>query len=119
MTLPVVIDANTRMSLVTYAKYQEDNARKRLSLQTMLYGYALEPGDLFRLVDIAGRASTTARSGRWSRQRHGANYINEISAEAILKCAFEFGRSVLRRMSSCCCTPTTARPPTITDDDSQ
>ena len=47
ITLPVVIDANTRMSLVTYAKYQEDNARKRSQLQTMLYGYALEPGDLF------------------------------------------------------------------------
>jgi len=90
MLLPVVIDAPTRMSLVTYAKYQQDNARKKLSLQTMLYGYALEPGDLFRLVDVANGFDN---SEVWKvvESSHGANYINEISAEAILKCAFDFG----------------------------
>ena len=68
ITLPVVIDATTRASLVTYAKYEEDNARKRISLQTMLSGYALEPGDLFRLT-TSPTVSTTARSSRWSRVR--------------------------------------------------
>ena len=90
LLLPVAIDAPTRMSLVTYAKYQQDNARKKLSLQTMLYGYALEPGDLFRLVDVA---SGFDNSEVWkvTESSHGANYINEINAEAILKCGFEFG----------------------------
>jgi hypothetical protein len=89
MLLPVAIDAPTRMSLVTYAKYQEDNARKKLSLQTMLFGYALEPGDLFRLVDVANGFDN---SEVWKvvESSHGANYINEITAEAILKCAFDF-----------------------------
>ena len=85
------------MSLVTYAKYQEDNARKRLSLQTMLYGYALEPGDLFRLVDIAD-GFDNGEVWKVVETSHGANYINEITAEAILKCAFDVRRrSVLRR----------------------
>jgi len=92
VSLPVAINATTRMSLVTYAKYQEDNARKRLTLQTMLFGYALEPGDLFRLVDIAN-GFDNSEVWKVTESSHGANYINEISAEAILKCAFDFDDS--------------------------
>jgi len=90
VSLPVTINATTRMSLVTYAKYQEDNARKRLTLQTMLFGYALEPGDLFRLVDIAN-GFDNSEVWKVTESSHGANYVNEIGAEAILKCSFEFG----------------------------
>jgi Concanavalin A-like lectin/glucanases superfamily/Putative phage tail protein len=89
MTLPVVIDANTRMSLVTYDKYEEDNARKRISLQAMLYGYALEPGDLFRVTGIAD-GFDNSEVFKVMQTSHGANYINEITAEAILKCAIGF-----------------------------
>ena len=89
ITLPVAIGATTRASLVTFAKYEEDNARKRIALQTMLYGYALEPGDLFRLSGVAndfdqGEVFKVVSSS------HGANYINEISGEAILKCSLTF-----------------------------
>jgi Concanavalin A-like lectin/glucanases superfamily/Putative phage tail protein len=89
ITLPVVIGATTRASLVTYAKYEEDNARKRISLQTMLYGYALEPGDLFRLSGVANGFDQT-EVFKVISSSHGANYTNEISGEAILKCSLTF-----------------------------
>ena len=91
ITLPVVIDANTRASLVTFAKYEEDNARKRISLQTMLYGYALEPGDLFRLSGVAN-GFDNGEVFKVIETSHGANYINEISGEAILKCSIDVRR---------------------------
>src|SRR5580765_609104 len=89
ITLPVVIGATTRASLVTYAKYEEDNARKRIALQTMLYGYALEPGDLFRLSGVANGFDPSEVFKVISCSQ-GANYINEISGEAILKCSLTF-----------------------------
>ncbi len=89
ITLPVVIGATTRASLVTFAKYEEDNARKRIALQAMLYGYALEPGDLFRLSGVANDFDQ-GEMFKVITSSHGANYINEISGEAILKCSLTF-----------------------------
>ena len=87
----MVIDATTRASLVTFAKYEEDNARKRIGLQTMLYGYALEPGDLFRLSGVANDFDQ-GEVFKVISSSHGANYINEISGEAILKCSLDVRR---------------------------
>lgn len=89
ITLPVVIGATTRASLATFAKYEEDNARKRIALQTMLYGYALEPGDLFRLSGVAN-GFDQGEVFKVTSTSHGANYINEIAGEAILKCSLTF-----------------------------
>ena len=55
----------------------------------MLYGYALEPGDLFRLNGVASDFDT-GEVFKVINSSHGANYINEITGEAILKCSLTF-----------------------------
>ena len=55
----------------------------------MLYGYALEPGDLFRLSGVAN-GFDQGEVFKVISSSHGANYINEISGEAILKCSLTF-----------------------------
>ena len=45
-TLPLILDAETRQSLVTFAQYHEENARKRISFKVCIIGLEVEPGDL-------------------------------------------------------------------------
>ena len=86
ITLPVVIGPTTRASLVTYAKYQEENARKRASLQGMLYTYEIEPGDLVAIRAL-NDGFDSYETFKVTETSHGANYVNEMTLEAILKCA--------------------------------
>lgn len=85
VTLPVVIDATTRMGLVTYAKYAEEQARKKVEFKAMAYGFELEPGDLFKLENIADgiddevfKVIETLHTGDWQV---------EVVGEGILRCA--------------------------------
>lgn len=83
--LPVIMDAATRISLVTYAKHHEDRARKQISATAMLYGLELEPGDY---VGVAGLGTDFpgGETFRVLETLHGANYVVEFTAESILQC---------------------------------
>jgi hypothetical protein len=83
--LPVIMDAATRISLVTYAKHHEDRARKKISATAMLYGLELEPGDYVGASDL-GTDFPGGETFRVLETLHGANYLVEITAESILQC---------------------------------
>jgi len=84
MTLPLVLDASTRQSLATFAQFYEENARKRITFKVLAYGYELEPGDLVALIGLADGIDEEV--WKITETLHGANYVVEITAEAILRC---------------------------------
>jgi hypothetical protein len=83
--LPAIMDADTRISLVTYAKHHEDRARKQISATAMAYGFEIEPGDY---VGVAGLGTDFpgGETFRVLETLHGANYVLEFTAESILQC---------------------------------
>lgn len=85
VTLPVVIGAQTRMSLVTYAKYAEEQARKKVEFSAMAYGFEIEPGDLFKLEDIA--AGVDDEVFKCIETLHTGDWKVEVVGESILRCA--------------------------------
>jgi hypothetical protein len=82
--LPAIMDAHTRASVVTFAKYHEEQARKSISGIAMAYGLEIEPGDLVRISDIGDDFSNETFSVM--ETLHGQNYLVEFTAAAILNC---------------------------------
>lgn len=84
LSLPIVIDAETRQSLVTHVKFAEERSRKRVSLMAMPVAYEIEPGDLVALDGLADGISYEVM--KVLETTHGANHTVRMSLEAILNC---------------------------------
>jgi hypothetical protein len=82
--LPMIMDSSTRMSLVTYTKYQEEVARKKVSGKAMIYGLELEPGDLVGLTGLGDDFRNEVF--KVVETLHGANHVVEFTAESFLNC---------------------------------
>ncbi|MET0720450.1 MAG: LamG domain-containing protein [Tardiphaga sp.] len=82
--LPMIMDSATRISLVTYTKYQEEIARKKISGTAMMFGLQIEPGDLLGLTGLG--ADFQNEVFKVVETLHGANYSIEFAAEAFLNC---------------------------------
>jgi len=85
VTLPLVIDANTRQALATFSQQYEENARRKVGFKIGATGYGIEPGDLFALTDIAEDIDNEVF--KCTTTTHGANWIVEVEGEAILRCS--------------------------------
>jgi hypothetical protein len=83
--LPMIMDSFTRQSLVTYAKYQEDVARKRVTGTAMMYGLQIEPGDLVALLNLGDDFINEVF--KVIETTHGVNYAVEFVLESILRCS--------------------------------
>jgi hypothetical protein len=97
ITLPIIVDANTRTALVTFLKYYEEIARKRISFTGMPSLYEIEPGDLIEVRDLVG--GFEPETFKVVETEHGANFQVTITAEAMLNCEIAtdayFGEVVL------------------------
>jgi len=82
--LPAVMDSFTRMSVVTFAKYHEEVARKTISGTAMAYGLEIEPGTLVG-IDL-NRDDFGAETFKVVETLHGANYVVEFTAQSVLIC---------------------------------
>lgn len=85
ISLPIILDAPNRQAMTAYAKYAEEQARKRVSFTAMAYGLEIEPGDRVKLEDIADGISDEIF--RIIETTHGANFVVECVGESILNCA--------------------------------
>lgn len=86
--LPVIMDAATRASVVTYTKYHEEVIRKKVSFTAMAAGLEIEPGDFVAIVDLGDDFRDEVF--RVIETLHGANYVVEATAESILRCDIGF-----------------------------
>lgn len=84
ITSPIVMDAATGQSLVTYAQQYEENARKKIALTVRAFGYQIEPGDLFVTVDVQDGIDNEV--WKTTQTEHLGNFTVAIEAEAILRC---------------------------------
>jgi hypothetical protein len=82
--LPVIMDSPTRISIATYAKYHEEQARKTISGTAMIYGLEMEPGDFVAMVGLGEDFQDEVF--KVVETLHGANYAVEFTAQAILRC---------------------------------
>ncbi len=82
--LPAIMDSSTRMSIVTLAKYHEEQTRKTISGTAMAYGLEIEPGALVRIADLA--TGFNNETFKVVDTLHGANNTVEFTAAAILIC---------------------------------
>jgi Putative phage tail protein len=85
ITLPLIMDQFTRISMAYYAQYAEEAARKKVSVTVMAYGYEIEPGDRMALIDMGDGFDDEVF--KVTRTHHGANYVVQIEAEAISRCS--------------------------------
>jgi hypothetical protein len=85
VTIPLVIDASTRQVLATFSQAYEENARRKVAFKVPVSGYALEPGDLFALSTIADGFDNEVF--KCTQTSHGANWVVDVEAEAILRCS--------------------------------
>lgn len=85
VTIPLVIDADTRQALATFSQNYQENARRRVAFNVGVSGYGIEPGDLFALVDIADGFDNEVF--KCTQTSHLANWIVEVEGEAILRCS--------------------------------
>jgi hypothetical protein len=85
VTVPLVIDADTRQALATFSQQYEENARRKVAFKVRAAGYPIEPGDLFALTDIAEGIDNEVF--KCIQTTHGANWIVEVEGEAILRCS--------------------------------
>lgn len=85
MYLPAIMDASTRMAIVTFAKYQEEQRRKKITGTAMAYGLEIEPGDLIGLSGL-GDDFPGGEVFKVVETLHGANYSVEFTAESIIQC---------------------------------
>jgi hypothetical protein len=83
--LPAIMDSATRIALVTYARYHEDTARRKISATATAYGLEIEPGDLVWIHGL-GADFPGGEVFRVIETLHGANHTVEFTAEAILRC---------------------------------
>jgi hypothetical protein len=84
VSLPLVMDAATRQASVKLAQFYEENARKKVAFSAMVRGLEIEPGDLVALTDLGG--GFDGEVFKVTETLHGANYVVECTAEAILRC---------------------------------
>lgn len=84
--LPMIMDTHTRQSLVTYTKYQEEIARKKITGTAMMHGVEIEPGDLVAITGLGSDFEDT--TFKIIETLHGANYTVEFTAEAFMNCGF-------------------------------
>jgi hypothetical protein len=82
--LPVVMDSPTRTSIVTFAKYHEEVARKTVAGTAMAYGLEIEPGALLGIRDLGDDFNN--ETFKVLETTHGTNYTVEFIAAAILGC---------------------------------
>jgi len=82
--LPMIMDSFTRQSLVTYTKYQEEVARKKVTGTAMMYGVEIEPGDLVAITGLGDDFEDT--TFKIIETLHGANYTVQFTAEAFMDC---------------------------------
>jgi len=85
VTVPLVIDADTRQALATFSQQYEQNARRKVALKIPVSGYKIEPGDLFALTDVASGIDNEVF--KCTSTSHGANWVVELEGEAILRCS--------------------------------
>lgn len=85
-TLPLIINADTRQALVTFAQYEKENARKRISLRVPIYGYQIEPGDRMAHVDLADGIDNEVMLVE--ETSHNGDFTVNVEARAILRCSF-------------------------------
>lgn len=85
VTLPIVINALTRQALVTYAKYQEEQARRRVTLSLMIYALEIEPGDLIDLSSLG--SGFEDEIFKVIETLHGANHVVQCTLESIFQCS--------------------------------
>ena len=100
--LPMIMDSGTRKSLVTYTKYQEEVARKKITGTAMMYGLQIEPGDLVALLNLGDDFINEVF--KIIETTHGQNYTVEFVAEAILRCSLvvEDGTDPISSTWCCC-----------------
>lgn len=82
--LPVIMDASTRAAITTLAQQHEENARETIPFTTMAFGLEIEPGTLVRFRELS--EEWRSRTFKVIETLHGANYVVEGVAQAILKC---------------------------------
>lgn len=87
--LPMIMDSATRQSLVTYTKYQEEVARKKITGTAMMHGLEIEPGDLVAITGLGEDFRDT--TFKVIETLHGANYSVEFTAESFLNCEIPVG----------------------------
>ena len=85
VTIPLVIDADTRQALATFSQQYEENARRKVIFKVGAAGYGIEPGDLYALTEIAD--GFDAEVFKCTQTTHGANWVVEVEGEAILRCS--------------------------------
>jgi hypothetical protein len=83
--LPAIMDSSTRASIVTLAKYHEEQTRKTISGTAMAYGLEIEPGALVTIRALGD--DFTNETFKVVETLHGANYVVEFTAAALLKCS--------------------------------
>ncbi len=87
--LPVIMDSATRTAIVTFAKYNEEIARKTVTVTAMIRGLEIEPGDLLGLADLADGIGDEVFKVK--ETTHGANHSVEIIAQSFMDCNLDLG----------------------------
>src|SRR4029077_14086089 len=82
------MNAATRTSMVYFAQYAEEAARKKVTFGALAYGYQIEPGDRVALIDIG--AGIENEVFKITKTMHGANCVVQCEAETIMRCSLEF-----------------------------
>jgi putative tail protein len=91
VTLPLIMNAATRTSMVYFAQYAEEAARKKVSFGALAYGYQIEPGDRVALIDIGDGIENEVF--KITKTMHGANCVVQCEAETIMRCNLAFDDS--------------------------
>jgi hypothetical protein len=84
MSLPIVIDATTRQSLVTYSKFASERARTRVGLNVSGYASQIEPGDIVELDDLYTGIPDDVY--KVIESSHNGDYTVGLVMEAMLRC---------------------------------
>lgn len=83
--LPAIMDAATRMAVVTFTKYQEEHTRKKITGVAMAKGLEIEPGALMGISGL-GDDFPGGEVFKVMETLHGADYSVEFTAESIIQC---------------------------------
>jgi hypothetical protein len=81
--LPMIMDAFTRASIVTYSKYFEEQSRKTISGTAMFYGAQIEPGDLVEIRSLGEFGTETLKV---VETLHGVNNVVEFTLQSMFRC---------------------------------
>lgn len=81
INLPIVTDASTAISLVTFAKYYQEISREKYSFTTLPIGYTISPSDIVQIDMDYG-----SHRMRVLETTHGADYTVQVTAEKFCNC---------------------------------